>query len=155
MAEAIGRGLLPWIVRTKEPPMTEDILPRPEGGEKAIETAIEHIHTAEHDLAQARTDESRAEHELDVAVHELEHAEHEKDFWVIVNGQRKEVHTARLTFDEIIALAFCPVPQGEDVQFSVQYTRGRGGRPSGTLVEGQSVAVKDGMEFDVTQTNRS
>ena len=30
-----------------------------------------------------------------------------------------------------------------------------GNKPAGALVEGQSVKAKDGMEFDVTSTNRS
>jgi len=124
------------------------------GHETPIETAVEHIQEAERDLSRARNDERRAEQELEAAVDELKKAE-KKEFWVVVNGQRREVHTARLTFDQVVALAFCPVPTGEGVQFSVQYTRGPEGKPSGTMVEGQSVDVKDGMEFDVTQTNRS
>jgi Multiubiquitin len=124
------------------------------GRETPIEAALDDIQEAERDLSRARDDERRAELKLEKAVEELKRAEKE-DFWVVVNGQRREVHTARLTFDEVVALAFCPVPTGEGVQFSVQYTRGPEGKPSGTLVEGQSVEVKDGMEFDVTQTNRS
>lgn len=80
----------------------------------------------------------------------------EKTVTIIVNGRPKTVPKhAELTFDQVVALAFDPVPTGEGVQFTVQYTRGEGHKPSGTLVEGQSVKVKDGMEFDVTQTNRS
>jgi len=79
----------------------------------------------------------------------------DKEFWVIVNGRRKEVHTKRLTFDEVVALAFNPPPHGDGVQITVQYTRGPEPKPTGTLVEGQSVKVRDGMEFDVTATNRS
>jgi hypothetical protein len=41
------------------------------------------------------------------------------------------------------------------VQFTVQYTRGPETKPTGTLIEGQSVKVRNGMEFDVTSTNRS
>jgi hypothetical protein len=75
---------------------------------------------------------------------------------IVVNGRAKLVpKNEDITFDEVIALAFDPVPTGEGVQFSVQYTRGQGNKPAGTLVEGQTVKVKDGMEFDVTATNRS
>ena len=75
---------------------------------------------------------------------------------IIVNGTPKTVaRNAELTFDEVVRLAF-PNPQtGDDVQYTVQYTRGHGDKPEGTLVEGQSVKVKDRMEFDVTPTNRS
>ncbi|RVD67547.1 hypothetical protein EN751_36185, partial [Mesorhizobium sp. M4A.F.Ca.ET.029.04.2.1] len=46
-------------------------------------------------------------------------------------------------------------PTGDGIQYTVQYTRGHGHKPSGTLVEGQSVKITEGMEFDVTSTNRS
>lgn len=75
---------------------------------------------------------------------------------IVVNGRPKTVpKLADVTYDEVVRLAF-PNPQtGDGVQYTVQYTRGPGHKPSGTLVEGQSVKVKAGMEFDVTPTNRS
>ena len=54
-----------------------------------------------------------------------------------------------------MALAFYNPPTGDGIQYTVQYTRGHGNKPAGTLVEGQTVKLKDGMEFDVTSTNRS
>lgn len=132
-----------------------DIRPPEGGNDKAIEAAVGHIREAERDLTQAREEEALAGQKLEPAVEELEHAEHDKAVCVIVNGRRKEVDKRRLTFDEVVALAFSTPPQGDAVQFTVQYTRGPEDKPSGTLVEGQSVKVKDGMEFDVTPTNRS
>lgn len=79
-----------------------------------------------------------------------------KTVTIIVNGQQKIVpKNEEITFDQIIRLAFDPVPTGDGVQITVQYTRGQGNKPSGALVEGQSVKVKDGMVFDVTATNKS
>jgi Multiubiquitin len=75
---------------------------------------------------------------------------------IIVNGQAKTVpRNTELTYDEVVNLAFPHAPTGPTIQYTVQYTRGHGDKPAGTLVEGQSVKVKDGMEFDVTPTNRS
>ena len=75
---------------------------------------------------------------------------------IIVNGRPKTVpKNDDLTFEEVVALAFPNPRTGDGIQYTVQYTRGQGNKPSGTLVEGQSVKVKDGMEFDVTPTNRS
>ena len=84
-------------------------------------------------------------------------SEHDpKTVIIIVNGTPKTVpKDEEITFDQVVALAFENPPTGDGVQFTVQYTRGQGNKPSGTLVEGQSVKVKDGMEFDVTATNRS
>lgn len=79
-----------------------------------------------------------------------------KTVTIIVNGRPKTVpKKEELTFDEIVLLAFPNPVTGDGAQYTVQYTRGEGKKPSGTLVEGQSVKVKDGMEFDVTPTNRS
>ncbi|MEO7622180.1 MAG: multiubiquitin domain-containing protein [Gallionella sp.] len=78
-----------------------------------------------------------------------------KEIIIYINGTAKVIQKARLTFDEIIALAFDNPPSGDGVQFTVQYSRGHSDKPKGTLVEGQSVETKEGMEFDVTPTNRS
>lgn len=79
-----------------------------------------------------------------------------KTVTIIVNGRAKTVEkNAELSFWEVVKLAFDDPQTGEGIQYTVQYTRGQGNKPSGTLVEGQVVKVKDGMEFDVTPTNRS
>lgn len=82
------------------------------------------------------------------------HKDH-KEITIIINGTAKVIQKERLTFEEIITLAFDNPPTGDGVQFTVQYSRGHSDKPKGTLVEGQSVQAQDGMEFDVTQTNRS
>ncbi len=85
-----------------------------------------------------------------------DHEDQPKTVTIVINGRAKTVpKKEELTFDEVIALAFENPVTGEGVQYTVQYTRGDGNKPAGALVEGQSVKVKDGMEFDVTPTNRS
>ncbi len=80
----------------------------------------------------------------------------EKTVTIIVNGrERSWPKNAEISYEEVVRLAFENPPTGDDIQITVQYTRGEGHKPSGTLVEGQSVKVKDGMVFDVTATNRS
>ncbi|WP_372837468.1 multiubiquitin domain-containing protein [Phaeovulum sp.] len=79
-----------------------------------------------------------------------------KTVTIVVNGREKTVpKNDDLTFAEVIALAFENPPNGDGVQFTIQYTRGNDNKPAGSLVEGQSVKAKEGMEFDVTPTNRS
>jgi multiubiquitin len=82
---------------------------------------------------------------------------HEPDTVIIVvNGKPKTVpKNTTLSYWEVVRLAFENPPTGDAIQYTVQYMRGPGNKPSGTLVEGQSVKVKEGMEFDVTSTNRS
>lgn len=78
-----------------------------------------------------------------------------KEFTVIVNGRKKEVTTKTLSFDQIVALAFNPVPVGPNIMFTITYRKGPEKNPEGTLTEGATVTIKDGMIFDVTETNKS
>ena len=91
-------------------------------------------------------------------VHSLDSTKHEeKTVTIIVNARPKIVpKNAELTYEQVVALAFENPPTGDGVDFIIHYTRGEGNKPSGTLVKGgEPVKVKDGMEFDVTPTNRS
>jgi hypothetical protein len=78
-----------------------------------------------------------------------------KAYHIIVNGRKKEVSTKILTFNQVVALAFNPLPSGPNVQFSVTYRKGPKKNPEGTMTEGETVRIKDGMIFDVTETNKS
>ena len=80
---------------------------------------------------------------------------HEKVFKVIVNGREKTVTTKELTFDQVVALAFEIPPTGPNIAFTITYRKGEGNKPEGTLTEGGSVKVKDGMIFNVTPTDKS
>lgn len=75
---------------------------------------------------------------------------------IIVNGEAKIVDKKdELTFDEVVDLAFNPRPVGDNIEFTVTYRKGHGDKPEGTLVEGESVKVQDGMIFNVTPTDKS
>lgn len=76
--------------------------------------------------------------------------EHEKEITIIVNARPKKVTTHALSFEQIVALAFNPVPP--NAFFTVTYSRGD---KSGSLLAGQTVEIKDGMIFDVTETGKS
>lgn len=76
----------------------------------------------------------------------------QKKHEVIVNGRPKKVEQDELSYDQVVALAFDPVPSGPNVVITVSWRHGNDG---GTLVEGQSVPVQDGMKFDVTATDKS
>jgi hypothetical protein len=80
---------------------------------------------------------------------------HNKDFTIIVNGREKVVTKKEMSFAEIVALAFDNPPTGPNIVFTVTYRRGEGNKPEGTLVEGETVKIKDGMIFNVTATDKS
>ena len=84
------------------------------------------------------------------------HPHHDKTVTIIVNGREKEVpKNDDLTFEELVALAFNPVPTGEFICFTITYRKGHGNKPEGTLAEGESVKAKKGMIFNVTATDKS
>jgi hypothetical protein len=81
--------------------------------------------------------------------------ERPREFSIIVNGRKRVVHKKHLTFNEIVALAFDPVPVGPNIIFTITYRHGPHANPEGTLIEGGSVKLKDGMIFNVTATDKS
>ncbi len=78
----------------------------------------------------------------------------EKKFEIIVNGKPKPWLEEIINYMQIVNLAFPQKTNLTDV-FTVQYNHGTKEQPHGTMVEGQSVAIKSGMIFDVTRTFKS
>ena len=83
------------------------------------------------------------------------HSGPQKVYHVIVNGRKKEVSTKTLTFDQVVALAFNPVPTGPNIMFTITYRNGPRQNPEGELLPGGKVKIKNAMIFDVTQTTKS
>jgi len=81
--------------------------------------------------------------------------DHNKEYTIIVNGRAKVVIKKELSFAEVVALAFENPPQGENIVITVTYRRGEGDKPEGSLVEGETVKIKDGMIFNVAATDKS
>lgn len=92
--------------------------------------------------------------ELTVSSKVTDHRPH-KPTTIVVNGRERSVTTDFLSFEEIVVLAFDPVPVGPNVTFTVTYRKGPKERPQGTLTPGNSVKVKKGMVFNVTATDQS
>ena len=74
---------------------------------------------------------------------------------IIVNAREEIVTSNEVTYAQLVALAFQPVPSGPNILFTITYSKGPKDNPKGTLPEGMSVTIKNGMIFVVTQTNRS
>lgn len=74
---------------------------------------------------------------------------------IIVNTRPKTVSKRRLTFMELINLAFEPLPSGENMAFTVSYRKGPKWRPEGSLLEGDKTRIIEGMVFNVSATDKS
>ncbi len=75
---------------------------------------------------------------------------HHDEVTIIVNGRPKKVLPGEISFEQVVALAFHPVPP--NAFFTVTYSHGHSG---GSLTPGKSVRVQNGMKFDVTETGQS
>lgn len=90
-----------------------------------------------------------------VHLKEDQHFYSQLEFTIIVNAQQKIIMDDVLTYNELIALAFIEPPTGDNVTFTISYRNGPQSNPEGSVVEGRSVSVKDGMIFNVTSTDKS
>lgn len=79
----------------------------------------------------------------------------EKEVKILVNGRERIVPKKKITYEEIIALAFGEYIENPDVVYSISYSKGEDKKPKGGIVKGQDVMVKEGMIFNVTTTNKS
>ncbi len=79
----------------------------------------------------------------------------EKEITIVVNGREKTVSTKELSFDALVSLAFENPPTGEFSCFTITFRRGQGNKPEGSLAEGETVKLKDGMIFNVSATDKS
>lgn len=75
----------------------------------------------------------------------------EKNFDIVVNGTQEVWTDHKITYEQVVQLAFPGSPA--DVLFSVSYANPHG--HDGTLAPGQDTPVKDGLIFNVIKTNRS
>ncbi|QIZ99814.1 multiubiquitin domain-containing protein [Leifsonia sp. PS1209] len=74
---------------------------------------------------------------------------------IIVNTRPQAWARKKISFEEVVALAYPGQPTTEQDTFTARYSRGNDGHGAGTLTSGQEVAVKKGMVFDVHRTTRS
>jgi Multiubiquitin len=89
------------------------------------------------------------------AVQDRSEAAHGRHFEIIVNGRHKRVQERRISFEQVVALAFDPVPSGPGVSITVSFEHADQRPERGTLIEGRSVEIKNGTIFHVTATDQS
>lgn len=78
----------------------------------------------------------------------------ERDATIIVNGVEKSWSEKKITFEQLVLLAWDQPPTGPQVEITITYYR----PPSDAvhnLAPGQDVPVKDNMVFNVDATDNS
>jgi len=78
---------------------------------------------------------------------------HDKIITIIVNGRPREVTEHKLTYFEVIQLAYPGEQPSDGVVYTVTFSNPHG--KDGTLVEGKDVKIKDGGIFNVARTDKS
>jgi len=74
---------------------------------------------------------------------------------IFVEGTPHPWNKPKITYAEVVTLEFPDYPQHPEVLYSVTYTKGPNTKPEGDLVKGDTVHVKDGMNFHVSPTGES
>lgn len=78
-----------------------------------------------------------------------------KEYEIIVNSRDKVWNEKEISYDDVVILAFGSISNDPNVIYAVTYKKGDNNKPEGIMDKGDSVKVKNGMRFNVTQTNRS
>lgn len=78
---------------------------------------------------------------------------HADTIHIIVNARPRQVNSTSISYSDLVKLAYPDDPNSGGHLYSVQYTGPQ--IPDGTLVEGQSVELRNGMKFDVIRTTKS
>ena len=79
--------------------------------------------------------------------------DHPCEIKIIVNGREKTVTEKKLTYAQIVRLAFDSVDS--ETIYTVTYKKGPPSNPQGSMVEGDIVNLENGMIFNVTATRKS
>ena len=74
---------------------------------------------------------------------------------IIINGREKEWSKKKISFADLVNIAYPVPPDGQYIVYTITYHSGPPANPEGTLKEGRSVKVVEGMVFNVRFTDKS
>ncbi|MCA0447326.1 MAG: multiubiquitin domain-containing protein [Bacteroidetes bacterium] len=95
---------------------------------------------------------------VNLARPEIEHFYSEDkpfEITLIVNGRKKSWNKKKISFEQVVILAFGSYDPNPNKVYTVTYDRGPKQNPEGTMVKDDVVRVKDGMIFNATATDKS
>ena len=74
---------------------------------------------------------------------------------IIVNARERTVTSDELSYEEVVRLAFDPIPSGPNIEITVSFRNGAGRPRDGKLYPGEKVKIQEGTVFVVTPTDKS
>jgi len=69
---------------------------------------------------------------------------------IIINGTPTKFNGDEINYDQLVELAF---PGSSKILYTITFMGPQ--MPDGTLTEGQSIKIRNGVKFNVSKTNRS
>ena len=75
-------------------------------------------------------------------------------FKILVGGNEKTWHSVRISYEEVIKLAFGTYEDNELITYTVGYFHGINDE-EGSLTKGRDVEIQNGTAFNVTKTDKS
>lgn len=78
-----------------------------------------------------------------------------KEVNIIVNGTNKVWYEKRISYREVIVLAFGAFVENDSMCYTVNYKRGVHQKPEGSMSDGDFVNINPNMIFNVTRTDKS
>ncbi len=82
--------------------------------------------------------------------------EKEKTVTIHVEGTPHEwPKNEMISYAQVVTLEVPTYPDHPEISYLVKYRRGHGEKPEGILAKGESIKVKDGMIFNVSETGES
>jgi hypothetical protein len=76
-----------------------------------------------------------------------------KSYDIVVNGRPKSITDHKLSYIEVVQLAYPSEQPTEKVVFTVTFSNPHG--RDGSMVEGDETPIKDGVIFNVRKTDQS
>ena len=136
--------------------MKGDIDPGDAPENKELRNVERLLKDAEHEGQIARHALEKEAEDLAEANCELDALEHPRLVTIIVDGTPHELpKKERVTYAEVVTLAYPDYPQHPETTYSVTYSKGPRENPEGILSPGGSVKIKEGMAFRVNRTGQS
>ena len=78
-----------------------------------------------------------------------------KDTLIYVRGRKYEVKGGKISYDEVVKLAYPDGKRGPDYEYDVTWKDGPKDKSEGILKEGETTQVTEDMRFDVKFTDKS
>ena len=78
-----------------------------------------------------------------------------KPFTIIVNGRQKEWSEKKISFTQVVVLAFGTYEENDQIIYTMTYKANEHPKQDNTMVKGDEVNVHPGMVFNVSRTDKS